>query len=210
MNTEAFSQFVLEVIAASGGAAVIVSLLFTFLGRKWIENQFAQRLEAYKREQNQELERYKYQINSLFNRITKIHEEEMKVLPTAWQKLQDAHGHLFRLIQPYRIEREFSQMDEEQFKEWQSEYNDISKYFMEFHNYLLHNSIFISPDLYSEFQAIDDLFKIALAKSRIAKQGLNSKEFTLEVYENIFEKAEPIKERIRELVQKRLHYQDAD
>ena len=100
-------------------------------------------------------------------------------------------------------------MNETQLKEWQDEYNEISKYFMEFHNYFLSNSIFLSPDLYVEFQAIDELFKTALVKSRIAKQGLNSAELTLEVYRNIFEEAEPIKERIRALVQKRLHYQDA-
>jgi len=101
-------------------------------------------------------------------------------------------------------------MNEEQFKEWQREYDEIGKYFMEFHNYFLYNSIFLSSDLYAEFKAIDELFNTSLIKSRIAKQGLNASEFTLEVYENIYKKTEPIKERIRDLVQKRLHYQDAD
>ncbi|HBB96593.1 MAG TPA: hypothetical protein DC054_14510 [Blastocatellia bacterium] len=195
MTTETVVRFIIEVIAASG----IVYALFMFVGKKWIENQFARRLKAYERKQN-----------SLFNRITKIHEKEIEILPTAWRKLLEAHGHLARLIQPSRIEREFSQMNEEQLKEWQREYDEIGKYFMEFHNYFLYNSIFLSPDLYAEFRAIDELFNTSLMKSRIAKQGLNASEFTLEVYENIYEKTEPIKERIRDLVQKRLHYQDAD
>ncbi|MDT4896398.1 MAG: hypothetical protein QOH25_1475 [Acidobacteriota bacterium] len=203
-------RFIFEVVVASGGAAVIVSAVFAFLGKQWIENRFAQRLKAYERKQNQELEHYKYQINSLFNRITKIHEREIEVLPAAWQKLQETHGHLARLIQPFRIEREFSQMNEGQFKEWQDEYNEISEHFMGFHNYLLYNSIFLSPDLYVEFKEVDKIFNEALDKSRIAKQGLNSSEFTLEVYENIYKKTEPIKEKIRELVQKRLRYEDAD
>lgn len=206
MTAETVLRFIIEVVLASG----IVSALFVFLGKNWIENRFARRLEAYKREQNQELEHYKYQINALFNRITKIHEMEIEVLPAAWQKLQEAHGHLERLIQPFRIEREFSQMNEEQLKEWQNEYNEISEHFREFHNYLHYNSIFLSPDLYAEFKEVDELFKAALKKSRIAKQGLNAREFTLEVYEDIYKKAEPIKERIRELVQKRLRYKDAD
>lgn len=206
MTAETVLRFIIEVVLASG----IVSALFLFLGKNWIENRFARRLEAYKREQNQELEHYKYQINALFNRITKIHEREIEVLPATWQKLQEAHGHLARLIQPFRIERELSQMNEEQFKEWQNEYNEISEHFMEFHNYLLYNSIFLSPDLYAEFKAADEIFNAALVKSRIAKQGLNAREFTLEVYEDIYKKTEPIKERIRELVQKRLRYEDAN
>lgn len=195
MTTETVVRFIIEVIAASG----IVSALFILVGKNWIETQFARRLKAYERKQN-----------SLFNRITKIHEKEIEVLPAAWQKLMEAHGHLARLIQPSRIEREFSQMNEEQLIEWQREYDEIGKHFMEFHNYFLYNSIFLSPDLCAEFKAIDELFNTSLIKSRIVKQGLNASEFTLEIYENIYEKTEPIKERIRDLVQKRLHYQDAD
>src|SRR5205085_2601260 len=121
VTTETVVRFIIEVIAASG--------IVMFIGKNWIENQFARRLKVYERKQN-----------ALFNRITKIHEKEIEVLPAAWQKLLEAHGHLARLIQPSRIEREFSH----------------------------------------------------------------------EVYENIYKKTEPIKERIRDLVQKRLHYQDAD
>ena len=142
MTTETVVRFIVEVIAASG----IVSALFIFFGKNWIENQFARRLKAYERKQN-----------ALFNRITKIHEKEIEVLPAVWQKLLEAHGHLARLIQPSRIERDFSQMNEEQFKEWQREYDEIGKYFMEFHNYFLYNSIFLSSDLYAEFKAIDEL-----------------------------------------------------
>lgn len=190
MTTESILGFIIQVIAASGGAAAVVSVLN-------------------KHKQNKELEHYKSQVNALFNRITKIHEEEIKILPTAWQKLQNAHGHLARLIQPSRIERDFSQMNEAQLKGWQDEYDEISGHLKEFHDYLLYNSIFLSPDLYVEFQAIDELFRTALVKSRAAKQGLKSAELTLDVYRNIFEESEPIKERIKVLVQKRLHYQDA-
>jgi hypothetical protein len=195
VTTETLLRIIIEIIAASG----IVSALFIFLGKKWIENQFARRLKAYERKQN-----------SLFNRIAKIHEKEIEVLPAAWRKLLEAHGYLARLIQPARIEREFSQMNEEQREEWQHEHDEIGKYFMEVHNHFIYNSIFLRSDLCKEFKAIDELFNASLVKSRIAKQGLNTGEFTLEVYENIYKKTEPIKEKIRDLVQQRLHYQDAD
>lgn len=206
MNIETTLRFIGEALLASG----VVYALFALLGKGWIENQFAKRLKAYEREQQEILEQYKYQINSVFNRITKIHEKEIEVLPNAWQKLQNAHGHLARLIQPFRIEREISQMNEEQFKVYQREYDEISNYVMDFHNYLLNNSIFLSPDLYAQFKAVDELFHSALIKSDIAKQGLARSELTIEIFENIYNKAEPIKDKIRELVQKRLRYQDAE
>jgi hypothetical protein len=169
-----------------------------------------QETEAYKHEQQHELEHYKYQINPLFNRITKIHEKEIEVLPCAWQKLQEAHGHLARLVQPFRIEREVTQMNEQQLKEHQQEYEEIDKHFMAFHNYLLNNSIFLSPDLYAQFKTVDDLFHNALVKSKIAKHVIARSDLTLEVWDNIYQKAEPIKEKIRELVKKRLRYQVAE
>jgi hypothetical protein len=206
MNIEMTLRFIGEALLASG----VVCGLFTLLGKGWIENQFAKRLKAYEREQQEILEQYRHQINSLFNRITKIHEKEIEVLPNAWQKLQNAHGHLARLIQPFRIDREITQMNEEQYKEYRREYEEISNHFMDFHNYLLNNNIFLSPDLYAQFKAVDELFHNALIKSNIAKQGLSRSEFTMEVFENIYNKAEPIKEKIRELVQKRLRYQEAE
>jgi hypothetical protein len=192
------------------GEAVLATGFVAALGKLWIENQFAKSLEAYKHEQRRELEHYKHQIDSLFNRITKIHEKEIEVLPCAWKKLQEAHGHLARLVQPFRIEREISQMDERQLAEYQQEYEEISTAFMAFHNYLLNNSIFLSPDLYPQFKAVDDLFHRALVKSSIAIHGLARGEFTLEIFDDIYHKVEPIKESIRELVQKRLRYQDAE
>lgn len=206
MNVETTLRVIFEAILASG----IVSALFRLLGKSWIENQFAKRLKEFEREQQQILEHYKYQINSLFNRITKIHEKEIEVLPSAWQKLQNAHGHLARLIQPSRIDREISQMSEQQFTEYQQEFEEISKNFMDFHNYLLNNSIFLSPDLYAQFKVADELFHESLVRSDIAKQGLAREQLTMEVFGNIYEKAVPIKEKIRELVQKRLRYQEAE
>lgn len=86
-----------------------------------------------------------------------------------------------RLIQPFRIERIVGQMNEEQLKAYQNEYHEITEHFMEFHNYLVYNNIFLSSDLYAEFRVVDKLFHTNLVKSRIAKEGLSSSELTFEV-----------------------------
>jgi hypothetical protein len=92
MPNDQFWAEIGKFIAASGGVVVIAFGIFSWLGKRWIENQFNQRLEAYKAAQAQELEEYKAKVTTLFSRITKIHEKEFDVLPTAWCKLQTALG----------------------------------------------------------------------------------------------------------------------
>ena len=79
-----------KIIAYGGGSVAIAYAAFTFFGKKWIEDLFQRRLEQYKHEHSKEIEHLKYQINSLLNRVTKIHEKEFEVLPAAWNKLHDA------------------------------------------------------------------------------------------------------------------------
>lgn len=83
MPLEAILKFIGNAVAIGGSAAAFAYAIFVWLGKKWLEERFARRLEDYKHKQNQELEHYRYQINALFNRITKIHEKEIEVLPTA-------------------------------------------------------------------------------------------------------------------------------
>ena len=54
---------------------------FQFLGRRWLEARFAERLEKFKHDQNQEIERLRYRINALMDRTTKLHQHEFEVLP---------------------------------------------------------------------------------------------------------------------------------
>ena len=76
-------KFLVQLIAYGGGAVAIAYVVFIFLGKNVVENWFSKRMEAYKNAQAQELEEFKYKINALFNRVTKIHEKEFEVLPKA-------------------------------------------------------------------------------------------------------------------------------
>lgn len=86
--------------------------LFIFLGKKWIENKFATKLEEYKSAQNKELEDSRYRINTLFNRVIKIHEKEYEVLPAAWTKLHDAHDYIASLVSPLQEYPDFNRLRE--------------------------------------------------------------------------------------------------
>ena len=88
--SEIFFSNLGKIIAYGGGSVAIAYAAFTFFGKKWIENLFKKKIEVYKHEHAKEIERLKYQINSLLNRVTKIHEKEFEVLPAAWNKLYDA------------------------------------------------------------------------------------------------------------------------
>lgn len=80
---KAIGKFVL----AGGGGAAIAWLMFSRLSDRWLDQRFARRLEEFNHEKTQEIERLRHHIASLFSRISKIHEKEFDVLPTAFLKL---------------------------------------------------------------------------------------------------------------------------
>ena len=120
MTIGSIVNFVLQVIAYAGGSVVAAYLLFTWLGKHVVEHWFATRMEAYKNAQAQELEDYKYKINALFNRVTKIHEKEFEVLPKAWEKLQDALGQVGSIASPLQSYPDFKFMSQTEFEEFLS------------------------------------------------------------------------------------------
>lgn len=237
MPLEAILKFIGNAVAIGGSAAAFAYAIFVWLGKKWLEERFARRLEDYKHKQNQELEHYRYQINALFNRITKIHEKEIEVLPTAWEKLQDALGYVGGFTSPLKRYPEFDRMTEQEIDEFLRgsklsdahkqellEAPDKTQYYMEmifwyelgeakkrlteFHNYLLYNKIFLSPDLYAQFRAMDELLMGALNDSEVGKESRDHKLIT-RPYKQIREKADSIIGEIERLIQKRLHHEEA-
>jgi hypothetical protein len=81
---------ILQMLAVGGGATVLAYGAFVWLGQRWLEQQFAKDLERFRHEQAKEIEHVRHEINSLFSRVSKIHEREFEVLPAAWQKLHES------------------------------------------------------------------------------------------------------------------------
>lgn len=227
-------SFIGKIIAYGGGAAAFAYVVFMFLGQKWIDEKFSERLEAFKHEQERELEHYRHQVSILLSRVTKIHEKEIDVLPVMWKKLQDSLGYVAKITSPAQFGPDFRSMTPEDFQEFleKSRLSETHKtaltnspdrdnfYFRtifwydlkdarlavnDFHNFMLYNSIFLSKDLKHEFQAIDNLLSSALISREIAERARDWDRM-IEGYKGLGEDSRKIVERIEELVQERLEF----
>ncbi len=181
----AILNFIGGIVVYGGGPVAIGFALFSFLGKKWIENKFKARLEDLKQEHREELENLKFEISTQFNRIIKIHEIEIEVLPTTWKKLQRS----LRIVKEFVIQpdiiQDLNKFEQEELSEFldgtnftNSEknkvlntkedkikiYNQISfiykamrvrKRYLNFHVYLEDNSLFIDRDLRALFIKLD-------------------------------------------------------
>ena len=229
-------RFVLDVIIAGGGGAAIAYLIFTYLGKKWIDGKFSERLETFKHELNLQMEQYRFEINSLFNRITKIHEKEFDVLPTAWSKLQNAIGIVANFTSPVQMYPDLNRMNEAQIEEtlakttltvsqkndirnaddknqmyiktifWY-ELNEARRNAGEFHNYLVYNKIFLSKDLFDSFSKVDARLSKALMEREVQERSRNH-ELVATDFIKAREEIQSIVETIEQQIQRRLHYTD--
>jgi hypothetical protein len=231
-------KFLADVFLAGGAGAVVTFGLFQWLGKKWMEDRFAKGLEDYRHQQNLELEHFKQRVNALFKRITKIHEKEFDVLPIAWQKLIDAKSHVSSLVSILQEYPDLENMSPSHLNEFLensklSQYHkeeimetanknktyqniiywykleDAHKSIAELHNYLIYNKIFLSSHLFMKVSEVDNLLYSALLHHRTATEIQEFKSLS-KPYKDVKEKAEPLIEDIEKLVQKRLHYQDAE
>lgn len=98
MTSSDITRFIFELIFTSGLAVAI----FKLWGENWLNNKFAKNLED-----------HKAKINSLFSRISKIHEKEFEVLPEAWRKLQEAMGHVSSIAEPLKQYPDLNRMTDE-------------------------------------------------------------------------------------------------
>src|SRR5208283_3440657 len=91
---------------------------FQILGKKWLEARFAARLEKFKHDQNQEIERLRYRINGLMDRTAKLHQHEFEVLPEVWNKLGIALAGALNFTSRITTHPDLDRMSEAQFSEF--------------------------------------------------------------------------------------------
>ena len=222
-----------------GGSATVITLgVLRWLGQKWFENQFAKSLEEFRRKQMELIETYKFNINSRFNRITKIHEKEFEVLPEAWYKLQDAHILLLNItsfLQSWPDLNNYSKSQLDTFlencelEEFQkndllnsedkiSYYSDkvywirLSKFtskFSDFRKYLRYNKIFLSKDIYKSFSQIE--YTLIEIETELENPNMTSKpwNYASGAYKKHRAKFESFLYELEDAVQKRLHFNES-
>jgi hypothetical protein len=112
---------------ATGG--VIFAALRAYAA-KWLDNRFAERLAVFKHAQAKEIEEVRFRINSIFDRLTKLHQKEFEVLPEAWAGLLDAFSKAEDCLSSYQSYPDLDRMSEAQrndiiescaLREWQKE-----------------------------------------------------------------------------------------
>jgi len=148
--------------------------------------RFAERLEKFKHDQNQEIERLRYRINALMDRTAKLHQHEFEVLPEVWDKLGITFAAASNFTSPMTSYPDLDRMGEAQYSEfleaserfgWQrdelrqaSERNDryqrmifwhrlhaVKMAHADFHNYFISKGIFIQHELKEKICAFSDM-----------------------------------------------------
>lgn len=196
---EIIFQAIGKFIVAGGGLVAISYGLFKYLGRKWLDEKFSERLEAYKHEQQKEIERLRFKINALLDRATKFHQREYEVLPEAWSLLNDSFWKASSFLHPLQQYPDLDKMTPTQleeyisncpFNKWEIEelkasttktdyyikrifwhtIHDIKSTARDCHVYLAKNGIFLQPDLLEKFRTIDDAIWKALNQKEISER----------------------------------------
>ena len=118
--TEHVLKFLGEMLVFGGSGAAIAYLLFQFLGKSWIDNKFAQRLEQHKHQQALELQRLRVEIDSMLSGALKMQEREFMILPALWEKLDEAYGLATWLTSPAQQYPGVGRMGDEELEEFLS------------------------------------------------------------------------------------------
>ena len=224
--------FIGKLIAVGGGGAAIAYLVFQFLGRKWIENIFSERLEQLRHQQALELQRLRVEIDALLSGVIKLQEKEFVILPEAWAKLDEAHSSVSWLAAPLQTYAQVNEMSIPELDEFLSDsdltesqresvrqasdrlrtYSDIIFWhrlhkvkgdFNELHTYIARNGIFLPPGLKENFSMISRQLRSALISLEI---GHESQDWGMkrQAWAQIKEESEPLYQQIEAEIHARL------
>lgn len=231
-------KYLLDITVYGSGISVIVYLMLKWFGQKWFENQFAQKLEEFRRKQSEILEQYRYQISTRYNRVTKIHEKEFEILPEAWHKLQDTYIRFVELAAPLQQWPDLNNYTTAQFEEFLDKcelldfqkkeikqvpdkleyYRDKSywirltearKSLIELRKYLRYNKLFFGKNLFKLFSKIE----IVMIEAETELEHIDKSTHWKETY-NVFKKlrtdTEELLTKIEDFVQGRLHFENTN
>jgi hypothetical protein len=216
-------EFLGKIVLYGGGPTVIAYLIFAFLGKRTVETWFSKRLK-----------KFEYELNSMFNRVTKIHEKEFEVLPQAWGRLNDLldlvrqfirETHRISLnnksasgLEEFLSEQNLSE-DEKQIIRLESKDKDSCffrvlsertwKASWDFQGYIDKNAIFLSPEIKTKFRKAEEAIRTAWAIRDMGETEDDRRKAILKACEITQKEIPPIMTEIEELVQKRLRFDEA-
>ena len=92
-------------VVGAGGAVAIAFAFFKWLGEKWLNSRFEERLEAFKHAQQLEIEHLRFRISAMMDRTEKLYQREFEVLPEIWGLLIDSLGAVRSVTGPLQPRR---------------------------------------------------------------------------------------------------------
>lgn len=169
--------------------------LFKWMGEKWVDQHFKKELERSKNEHQQELERLKHRINSVFDRTIRLHTKEYEVLPDLWGRLVDAYRASAAYLSAFQSYPNVSRMRDDELEELLagSPFTDSQKKdvrdsgnrldtyvklanfyrykaaiekLQEFNDHFRRNGIFVQPELKSDMDRMIDFVWRAVTEQR--------------------------------------------
>jgi uncharacterized protein with von Willebrand factor type A (vWA) domain len=190
---DTFFKYLGELVLYGGGAVAIAFAMFRILGQKWLDAKFAERLQALKGAQDEQLRYVQGFIDREIHRARRLYDREFEALPEAWRLLctsfrngqatgMDLYPQLARYTKKELADflsttsmREFErdemlEMDPSRWTEQYRRWNNIQRlntYWKErrdFQDFLTANAIFFSSGLKERFLAIDGLVGMAIAE----------------------------------------------
>lgn len=232
MITDEIMKFILQMLAYGGGSAAAAYLLFQWLGKKWIENKFAQRLEQLRHQQALDLQRLRVEIDSMLSGAIKLQEKEFSILPEAWAKLDEAHSLVGWLVSPFQQYADVGRMNNAQLEEFladtefsksqkedvrnapdkNKEYQDIyfwhrlhkvKKAFGDLQTFVARNGIFLSAELEEKFTKISSTLWSAVISKEVGHEAKDWK-MQHEGWTKIQEETEPLYKEIKTEIHARL------
>jgi hypothetical protein len=108
-------------VAGVGGVTAFAFVLFKWLGEKWLSAKFAERLEAFRHEQQKEIEQVRFEISKLMDRTTKLHQREFEILPKAWRLLVNSYHSAKKIIAAFQSYPDLNRMTPNQLDEFLAE-----------------------------------------------------------------------------------------
>ncbi len=231
-NMDSIISFLVQLIIFGGGGAAVAYALFQYLGSKWIENKFAERLEQVRHTQALELQRLRVEIDSLLSGAIKLQEKEFQTLPEAWIKLDEAYGQVSSITSPVQTSPQLDRLHSDQLEEFltttpftgtqkdeirksgakTSKYDElmfryraahVRKSIADLHNYVERHSIFMPPELKGLFeQAADDLWS-AMSSKEVGHESADWK-LQNQGWDRVKKEVEPQRKAIGDLIYARL------
>ena len=185
------------VIVAGGSLAVIAYGIFRYLGQKWLDAKFEERLAAHKHAQQRELEHLKFEISTLMDRTVRLHQREFDVLPEVWGRAIDAFNAIHPMALGFQEYPDLDKMSADQLQElidkcplagWQKKellatgaktryYADAMMWhkladagdaYNEFNEYFRKNGIFVSDEIKNLFTELKVLLLDAFIERRLS------------------------------------------